>query len=47
MDVAHRRRAFERALRGPVGASEVEKVRVAVQLRPRSVPVPGSEGRAL
>jgi len=47
VDLAIRRKAFERALRGPVGASEVEKVRVAVQLRPRSVPVPGSEGRAL
>jgi len=43
VDLAIRRKAFERALRGPVDLAEVEKVRVAVQV----VPVPGSEGRAL
>jgi predicted RNA-binding protein YlxR (DUF448 family) len=47
VDLAIRRKAFERALRGPVDASEVEKVRVAVQVAPGSVPAPGSEGPAL
>jgi predicted RNA-binding protein YlxR (DUF448 family) len=43
VDLALRRRAFERALRGPVDAAQLDKVRVALQ----SGLVSGSEDPAL
>jgi predicted RNA-binding protein YlxR (DUF448 family) len=47
VDLAIRRKAFERALRGPVGASEVERVRAALPSAPGPGPASGKADRAL
>lgn len=43
VELAIRRRAFERALRGPVGADQMEQVRVAVRVGARQVSGSASE----
>ena len=46
VDLAIRRRAFERALRGPVGADQMEQVQAMVRVGAGQVPGSASEDRA-
>ena len=47
VELADKRRAFERALRGPVGRTEVEQLRIDLRKEPASGSPTGSEDRVL
>jgi hypothetical protein len=47
LDLADRRRAFERALRGTIGPTEVEQLRIELRTEADGGPPEGSEDQVL